>query len=106
MRADEEDKLHGEHEADNLVTGAAPEECADISVVGDLGELDLDLADDVAGVNGDETETDAGDDTSNHTEGGEAAGETQTAEGDGLDDEDDCEALPSETVEMSGALLL
>ncbi|KAI6772843.1 hypothetical protein HG530_003801 [Fusarium avenaceum] len=65
-----------------------------------LRVLDLDLADDPRRVDGDESDADRADDAGHHAQRGEGAGDGQRAEGYGLDDEDDGEALPAETVEL------
>lgn len=109
VRANQERQLKREHGTDDFVTPAAKHELTCVGVVRYVRELDLDRTDDVTGVDSHKTETNAKDNTGDHTEGGEGGGERQTAEGDGLDDEDDGETLPAEAVEVGatlGSLLL
>ncbi len=104
MRADGEDELQYEHDADDLVANLAKHHTAGVGVVRDVRVLELHLADHVAGVHGDEANANRQDDAGHHAESGEGSGETETAEGDGRDDQHDGEALPAEAVEVSLAL--
>lgn len=104
VRADKEDELQTEHGTDQFVSKAAGHESSGICVVLDLGELDLDLANNVTRVDGDESQANCHNDTSNHTQGGKGSRDTQTSEGDGFDNKDDGQTSPAETVEVGMSL--
>lgn len=104
VRADKEDELQTEHGTDQFVSEAAGHESSGICVVLDLGELDLDLANNVTRVDGDESQANGHDDTSNHTQRGKSSRDTQTSQGDGFDNKDDGQTSPAETVEVGMSL--
>ena len=103
--ADDEDELENKHEADDLVAPTTEHDSTDVGIVGNLGVLELGLTDNVSRVDADEAHGDRENDARNHTEGSEGAGKRQRAEGNSLDDEDDGQTLPAETVELGMALL-
>lgn len=96
--ARQEEQLQTQHHVDNLVTNPTEHQPSRLGVVGDVGELQLDLTDHVTGVDGDKTQTHGQDDTGNHTKGSETAGNGQTTQRNGLDDQHNRQALPSQTV--------
>ncbi len=100
VRSDEESELEGKHGTDELVAKATHHELTGVGVVRNLRELDLDLADNVAGVDGDDAHTDAHDDAGDHSERSKCRGNGERTESNGLDDEADGELLPTETVEL------
>lgn len=104
MRTDQEDKLQREHDTDEFVAELAHEQLSGIGIVRDVRERELDLADDVGGVDGDETETDTEDDTGDHAQFRESRRDRQGTKSDGLDDEHDCQAFPAQPVEFCVAL--
>ena len=104
--AREEEQLQDEHDGDELIAEAAHHEAAGVGVVGDEGELELDLPDDVGGIDGDEADAHGAQDARDHAEGGEGGGDGEGAEGDGLDDEDDGETLPPQPVELLDAVIV
>lgn len=100
VRTDQEDELEREHDTDEFVAELAHEQLPGVGVVCDMRERELDLTDDVRGVDGDETETDAEDDTGDHAKTRKGRGDRQGTKGDGLDDEHDRQALPAQPVEF------
>lgn len=117
VRADKQDQLKCKHATDEFVTKASPElatnlladQATSIGVMRSVREHDLDLSDNITGVNSEETKTNGADGTGDHTESGKSRGQTQRTEGDSLDNENNSETLPAETVEVSltlGSLLL
>ena len=104
VRADEEDELEHKHGANDFVACAAGNETTGITIVSNIGESNLDLADQVTGVDGEETKSNGQNNTGNHAEGGKGRGQTQTTEGNGLDNENDGQALPAQTVKVSSTL--
>lgn len=102
---DEEGELEHKHDTNDLVEPATVQVGTDIGVVRDAGDLELGLTDDVAGVDGDQTETDARYGTSDHAERGKGRWDTERTEGDSLDDQDDRETLPTQLLEVVTASL-
>jgi len=105
VRTDQQDEEQREHDTGQLVTEASPDELDGIGVVLNVRVLQLDLANNVGRVDGDETDANTEDDTSDHSDGGESAGHTERAERDGLDDQEGCELHPSQTVVLLLALV-
>jgi hypothetical protein len=105
VRTNQEDEEEGEHDASQLVAEAAPDELDGIGVVLNVRVLQLDLANNVGRVDGDETDANTEDDTGNHADGGESAGHTERAERDGLDDQEGGELHPSQAVVLLLALV-
>jgi hypothetical protein len=66
----------------------------------DVWILDGYLADDIAGVDGDQTNPDCQDDSCDHPEVCEGGWDAESSEGDCFDDEADCEFFPAELVEL------
>lgn len=104
VRSHQKQQFNRKHGAHELVAKLAHEQAAGVGVVADVGELELDLADDVGRVDGDEAKPHTGDDAGDHAQGGESGGDGQRAEGDGLDDQHDGQALPAEAVKLLVAL--
>lgn len=104
MRADQEGELQRKHDTDEFIAKLAHHQLTSIGIVRNLREGQLDLADDVTGINGNETDPDTQDDTRNHTQRRKRRGQTEAAEGNSLDDEDDGETLPAQAVEVVLAL--
>ena len=100
MRADEQRQVAHEHGSAELVASSSPDQSHRIRVVFDLWILDGDLADDVAGVDGYQTDSDGQDDSCDHPEVCKCGRDAKSSQSDCLDDEADCEFLPSELVEL------
>ncbi|KAL8885949.1 MAG: hypothetical protein Q9192_006563 [Flavoplaca navasiana] len=96
--ASQEDQDENEHDARELVAEFPPHKCDGISIVLDMWVLQLDLADKVAGPNGDESDANSHQHTGDHAEGRKGTGETERAQGNGFDDEADCQSLPAQLV--------
>ena len=105
VRADDEDELKDEHEADDFVANSAKQDTTNVGVVGNLGVLQLGLANNVSRVDADEAHRDRENDARDHAESSERTGERQRTESDSLDDEDNGQTLPAETVELFLAIL-
>lgn len=101
---DGEDELERKHGADELVAKLAHEQPPGVGIVRDVGVAQLDLADNVRRVDGDEAETDGEDDAGDHAERGKRRGDTQRAQGNGLDQEHHGQALPAQAVKVRVAL--
>lgn len=106
VRAGQEGELEDEHDIDQFIAEAAEHEPSCIGIVGDLRELELDLTDDVTGIDGDKSQTNTADDTSHHTQGREGGGDRQTTKRNGLHDEHNGQTLPSETAEFLYTVLI
>lgn len=104
--ADDEDQLENEHEADDFVAPSSKHDTTNVGIVGNFRVLQLGLTDDVSRVDADETHGDGENDARDHTESSEGARERQRAKGNGLDDENDRQTFPAETVELGMALVL
>jgi len=104
VTSDKQDEEGGEHGSRKLISETSPDQPHGIRVVVDGGILEFDLADDVAGVDGHEAESDAHDDTGHHAEGGKGTGHTERTQGNGLDNEANGQSLPSEAIELVRAL--
>lgn len=83
---------------------AAEEQSPGFGIVGHMREGQFDLTDEVAREYGDQTNGDRQEDSRKHSEGVVGRGQAEGAQCDGLDNGDDGEALPPETVEVSAAL--
>lgn len=103
--ADDEDQLQNKHEADDFISPSSKHDTTNVGIVGDLRVLELGLSDNVSRVDADESHADRENNTRHHTKGSEGAGKRERAEGNGLDDEDDRQTFPAETVELGMALL-
>lgn len=104
VRADKEEQLETEHDADEFIAEFPHEQLTSVRVVGDVWELELDLADDVGRVDGDHANTDRENDTGNHAEIRKGGGNGQGAQCDGLDNQDDSKAFPAQSVELFVAI--
>lgn len=105
VRTDQQDEEQREHDTSQLVTEASPNELDGIGVVLNVRVLQLDLANNVGGVDGDEADANTEDNTSDHSDGSESAGHTERAERDGLDDQEGGELHPSQAVVLLLALV-
>lgn len=105
VRTHEQNQLQGKHGSNKLVSKATSNQSTGISVVGNLGKLDLDHANKVTCVDGEETKTNGAENTGNHAESGKSTGQRERSEGNGLDDEDNGQTPPSQTMEFLLALL-
>lgn len=101
VRTDDHDKLENKGGTEEFVAETAEEETTGICVGRNLGVLQLDLADNVTREDGDGAEADCEEDAREHAENRVCLGQGKCAEGNGLDDCDDCKALPAQTVEVS-----
>ena len=104
VRAGEEDEEQHEHDAGELVAEFAPHQSDGIGVVLDVRVLQSDLADDVAGIDGDQAEADRHDDAGDHAQGSESTGDAEGAQGYGFHDQADGQSLPSQLVVFHLAL--
>lgn len=105
VRTDKEDEEQCEHDTSQLVSEASPDELDGIGVVLNVRVLQLDLANNVGRVDGDETDANTEDNTGDHSDGSESAGHTEGAERDGLDDQEGGELHPSQAVVLLLALV-
>ena len=105
MRSDQQDEEERKHDTREFLAETSPDEFHGIRVVTDEGVSHLDLSNDVGRVDGDETESNAEDDTSDHSEFRECVGNTERAEGNSLDDQADGKAFPAQAVELLMAFL-
>lgn len=103
--SNEQNQEEGKHDTSQFASKGAPDEGHGIRVVVDVGVAHLDLADHVRRVNGHETKANTEEDTGNHAEGSKGAGDTEGAQGNGLDNQADGQLLPAQTVELFRALL-
>lgn len=106
VRANQEEELQDEHGVDDLVAPAATHQSSGIRVIGDLRKVDLDLAHDVGGIDGNQANADRTDDTGDHSQRGKCSWDGQTSQRDGLDDEDNRQAFPAKTVVFLHTLLI
>ena len=111
VRAREKGQLEDEHDIDEFVAKATHpktthHQSPSVGIVMDIGEEELDLTDDVTGVDGDEPDPDGTDDTRHHAQGRESRGNGQTAQSNGLDNEHDGQSLPTQTVEFVNAMIV
>lgn len=104
MGTDDHDQLEDHGSTEKLVAESTEQQATGIGVVRDVRELKLDLADDVAGEDGDQTEGDGEENTGEHAEGVVGGGQAQGTEGNGLDDGDDGQTLPAQAVEVGVTL--
>lgn len=79
MRAREKNQEEHEHDARELVAGATPHQTHGIGVVLYRRILQLDLTDEVAGVDGDESDAHSQDDAGHHAHASEGAGHAEGA---------------------------
>ena len=105
MRASRQDQECGEHGTSEFLSETAPDEANSVGIVGDFRVLELDQADEVAGVDGDETKTDSDEHTRYETKCRKCRRNTERAESNGLHDHADGETLPAEAVVLLLALL-
>jgi hypothetical protein len=105
VRSDQEDEEQCEHDTSQLVAEASPDELDGIGVVLNVRVLQLDLANNVGSVDGNKTDANTENDTSDHSDGCESAGHTERAERDGLDDQEGGELHPSQAVVLLLALV-
>lgn len=68
MRANEESQVAHEHGSAELVAGSTPDQSHGVGIVLDMRVLDSYLADDIAGVDGDQANPDCQDDSCDHPE--------------------------------------
>lgn len=66
MRADEESQVAHKHGSAELVAGSTPDQSHGVGIVLDMRVLDSDLTDDIAGVDGDQTNPNCQDDSCDH----------------------------------------
>lgn len=104
VRTNGENEFERKHDTHELVAKLAHQQASSIGVVGDMRVFQLDLTDNVRRVHGDETQADAQNHTGDHAQRGKGRGNTERAERDGLNQEDNGQALPSQAVEMGGTL--
>lgn len=97
MRAHEKEQLEDEHDVDQLIAKTAHYQPSGIRIIGDLWKLDLDLADDVAGIDSNQTNAHRADHPGDHAQRREGGRNGQTPQRDGLDDEDYRQTLPAQT---------
>ncbi|RMY75876.1 hypothetical protein D0863_02322 [Hortaea werneckii] len=103
--ADQKCQVHGEHGAHEFVSEATPDEPDSICIVLNVRVPELDLTDDVGGVNGDKAHANGGDNASNHAQGGESAGKREGTQGNGLDDKTQSQVLPGQLGELGLSLM-
>lgn len=72
VRADQQHQEEHKHDSGQPVAEASPDQSDSFGIIVDVRVLQLDLSDDIGGVDGDETETNTHDDTRNHTQSGES----------------------------------
>lgn len=104
--AREEQQLQNQHDSDKLITKTTHYELSGVGIVGNQGKLQLHLADHITGVNGNQTDAHGTDNAGDHTQGRESRRNRQTSEGNSLDDEDNGETLPAQTVELLDTMLV
>ena len=73
VRAREQHQEEHKHEARQLVAESAAHEAHGVGVVLNMRILQLDLADDIAGIDGDQSEAHGHDDARHHSQAGEGA---------------------------------
>ena len=90
--------------AEELIAKAAEQQTTCIGVGRDLRELEFNLADDVAGKDGDSTEANSEQNAGEHAEGCVRLGQGKCAEGNCLNDGDNCQTFPAQAVEVGIAV--
>ena len=100
VRAGRQQELQTQHQVQNLVSPSTKHLATGFGVVGDVRELDLDLTDNVTGVDRNEANANAADDTRHHAQSGKGLRNGQTSQRNSLDDQNDSQALPSQSVEL------
>lgn len=106
VRAREKGQLEDEHDIDEFVAKTTQHQSPSIGIVMYIGEEELDLTDDVTGVDSDEPDPDGTDDPRHHAQGRERRGNGQTPQSNGLDNEHDGQSFPTQTVEFVNAMVV
>ena len=102
--ADHHNEFKHQGGAEELVAKAAEQQTTCIGVGRDFRELEFDLADDVAGEDGDSAEADGEQNAGEHAEGCVGLGQGKCAECDCLNDGDNRQTFPTQAVEVSIAV--
>lgn len=105
MGRHKEHQQQHKHDRCQMVTKCAPDEPDSVGIVFHMWKLELDLTNDVAGVDGEETNTNRQKHTSNHAHCCKGARNTQRSQGNGFDDQANGQLLPSEPLELLFAFL-
>lgn len=105
MRSNNEDQEEHEHDTSQLVSESAPDETHGVGIVVHVWELELDLSNDVRGVDGKQTDGDGENNTRYHADSGESAWDTERPQCNGLDNQANGQSLPAESLELGLALM-